>query len=179
MQRDTIESRFWAKVEKTNSCWLWGGSISVDGYGTFGGGNEKTTAHRFAFELENGEIEGKACVVHSCGARHCVNPSHLELVAMGTQQRSSPAERFAKKVEVADSGCWLWTASTNEGGYGHFWRGPDDWMVAHRFSYEHFVGPIPEGLDLDHLCRVRHCVNPEHLEPVTRRENLRRAWAAV
>ena len=47
-------------------------------------------------------------------------------------------------------------------------------MAAHRFAYEMLVGPIPEGLDLDHLCRVRHCVNPNHLEPVTRSENLRR-----
>lgn len=52
-------------------------------------------------------------------------------------------------------------------------------LLAHRWSYEFHVGPIPEGLDLDHLCRNRGCVNPDHLEPVTREENIRRAFATV
>lgn len=80
------------------------------------------------------------------------------------------------KVDIDPSGCWLWTASCGNGGYGQFAvRHPKPTMVgAHRFAYEHFVGPIPAGLDLDHLCRNRRCVNPAHLEPVTRRENLLR-----
>jgi hypothetical protein len=69
--------------------------------------------------------------------------------------------------------CWLWTAARVGNGYGLF--SVDRRLVrAHRFAYELLVGPIPEELDLDHLCRVRHCVRPTHLEPVTRRENLRR-----
>jgi hypothetical protein len=47
-------------------------------------------------------------------------------------------------------------------------------VLAHRWAYEHFIGPIPAGLEIDHLCRVRHCVNPAHLEPVTKSENRRR-----
>ena len=73
--------------------------------------------------------------------------------------------------------CWLWTASLDGRGYGQFTldSGPPPTLVrAHRFAYEQTVGPIPEGLELDHLCRVRRCVNPAHLEPVTRRENMRR-----
>ena len=59
-------------------------------------------------------------------------------------------------------------------GYGVLSLGRGVTMLAHRWSYEHFVGPIPDGLVIDHLCRVRHCVNPDHLEPVTNEENLRR-----
>lgn len=70
--------------------------------------------------------------------------------------------------------CWLWTAGTNglteRNGYGRIWVVDRD-VLAHRWSYEALVGPIPEGLELDHLCRVHLCVRPSHLEPVTTRVN--------
>ncbi len=84
--------------------------------------------------------------------------------------------RFWAKVEKTDT-CWLWTGSLNSAGYGGFSTGPTR-DLAHRWAYAHEVGPIPEGLDLDHLCRVKRCVNPAHLEAVTRAENLRRAREA-
>jgi hypothetical protein len=68
------------------------------------------------------------------------------------------------------SGCWLWTGPKNNHGYGRV--GPN--LYVHRLAYEQLVGQIPDGLQLDHLCNVRHCVNPAHLEPVTKQENLRR-----
>jgi hypothetical protein len=80
------------------------------------------------------------------------------------------SERFWSKVDKTAT-CWLWTG-TLVGGYGTFRSGAT--VRAHRWSYEHLIGPIPEGLHLDHLCRVRQCVNPAHLEPVTQRENNRR-----
>jgi HNH endonuclease len=86
-------------------------------------------------------------------------------------------ERFRSKVSVNEqTGCWEWTAATRHGGYGNHWGGVSTgkFLAAHRYSYETLVGPIPDGLQLDHLCRVRGCVNPEHLEPVTCRENLLR-----
>lgn len=83
--------------------------------------------------------------------------------------------RFWAKVDIdPPSGCWLWTGAVDEAtGYGRFWTA-DGLGYAHRIAHELFVGPIPAGLDIDHLCRVRRCVNPAHLEPVTRRENLLR-----
>jgi hypothetical protein len=86
------------------------------------------------------------------------------------------SERFWEKVDkLHPSGCWLWTAATNGDGYGTFHLGGGDPMVgAHRFAYEALRGPIPPEMELDHLCRNRLCVNPDHIELVTTQENIRR-----
>lgn len=91
--------------------------------------------------------------------------------------RGDDAARFASKYTVDDSGCWLWSGVIDKDGYGKF-RIPQAWRFAHRVGYEMHVGPIPASLQLDHLCRVRNCVNPTHLEPVTPRENTHRGEPA-
>ena len=80
-------------------------------------------------------------------------------------------ERIARKItRNPETGCWEWVACVTSTGYGRVWNGRQaDW--AHRVVYELTRGPVPDGLVLDHLCRVRRCVNPEHLEPVTDRTN--------
>jgi len=87
-------------------------------------------------------------------------------------------ERFYSHTESFGE-CLLWTGRKSKNGYGQFRvgsRGIDRRMVrAHKWIYEYLVGCVPDGLDLDHLCRNRACVNHLHLEPVTRRENLRRS----
>lgn len=86
----------------------------------------------------------------------------------------TPEDRFYARVGQGMAGCWLWRGAVAAGGrYGRFGG-----MPAHAWAYTHLVGPIPEGLELDHLCRVTLCVNPHHLEPVTHAENVQR-WGAT
>lgn len=86
------------------------------------------------------------------------------------------AARLWQRVMKTDT-CWLWTGATGPTGYGVTYNNGKNQYV-HRAVYELLVGPIPDGLQIDHLCRVRNCVNPDHLEPVTPQENTRRgdAW---
>ena len=96
----------------------------------------------------------------------------------GHYPRPSLRERFEEKyIPEPNSGCWLWLGALCNGGYGNI-RNQGFIKSAHRISYEMYKGIIPEGLHLDHLCRVRCCVNPNHLEPVTRKENIRRGVLA-
>src|SRR6188474_2118304 len=74
-------------------------------------------------------------------------------------------QRFAVQFRINENGCWEWIGSITKCGYGVIWN--QKLIYAHRLSYEFFKGPIPNGKQMDHLCRHRHCVNPAHLEAVT------------
>jgi hypothetical protein len=83
---------------------------------------------------------------------------------------TSDADRFWSHVDLfADGGHWLWTSHKVK-GYGHFTIGRNV-VKAHRWVYEEMVAPIPDGLEIDHICRVRDCVNPDHLRLATRNQN--------
>lgn len=83
------------------------------------------------------------------------------------------SERFTRYVKVdAETGCWVWTGAKQKDGYGTI--SDNGRRPAHRVSYERFVGPLIKGLTIDHLCRNRLCVNPDHLEQVTFKENVLR-----
>lgn len=93
---------------------------------------------------------------------------------------SDTQRRFLSQINpISKGGCWLWRGGLNAYGYGSFWNG-SKLVMAHRYSYEFAYGPIPEGLELDHVwargCRNKHCVRPTHLEPVTHKENMVRAY---
>lgn len=75
----------------------------------------------------------------------------------------------------ADDECWPWLGYIMENGYGKLTHNESPSLLAHRLVYEFLIGPIPADKELDHLCRVRHCVNPTHVEPVTRKVNLDRS----
>jgi hypothetical protein len=85
----------------------------------------------------------------------------------------SDIERFTKKYLVSDTGCWVWQASVDRDGYGNF-SIKRKWVSAHRYSYTTHIGPIPDDLVIDHLCKNPSCVNPEHLEAVSQRTNILR-----
>lgn len=134
------------------------------------------------------------CSFAGCGRSH--NAKGLCTIHGAMQRRGEPlrpiqkrtgplpksaSERFWAKVVTAADGCMIWNGGKTLGGYGMFAAKPAHrgtvQEMAHRWAYEEKVGPIPVGFDIDHLCRVRACVNPDHLEPVTRAENIRRAAA--
>lgn len=81
---------------------------------------------------------------------------------------------LSDRIDFTESGCWEWTGPTNNHGYGR--TGNAEYV--HRVVWRETVGPIPEGLELDHLCRNPACCNPDHLEPVTHAENMRRSLSA-
>lgn len=92
--------------------------------------------------------------------------------------RGTPLERLMSKTKKTDT-CWIFTGGLDSGGYGQIKVNGKD-RRTHRVAYELLVGPIPEGLVIDHLCRVRNCVNPDHMEPIDQRSNVLRGtnpWA--
>lgn len=92
----------------------------------------------------------------------------------GTKDPTRPENYVVNK----DTGCWEWAKSVTSGGYGSVCVNAKT-SLAHRVFYERLVGPIPEGCEIDHLCRNRRCVNPDHLEAVPRSENLRRGDGTI
>lgn len=83
-------------------------------------------------------------------------------------------KRFTNKIKIIPNGCWEWQASKNSKGYGQFFFEGNKSGRAHRYSYIFYKGKIPQGNTIDHLCRNRICVNPDHLEAVSNRENVLR-----
>lgn len=120
-----------------------------------------------------------ACSMPDCGrtviARTWCSTHYWRWHTFGDPNREplTVQERFWAKVNRTAQ-CWQWTASVDSSGYGQF-----DHKIAHRVAWEWLRGPIPEGLQLDHLCRNRRCVNPDHLEPVTAAVNTQRAKAVA
>jgi hypothetical protein len=106
------------------------------------------------------------------GTAHCPVAAPLPIA------RQYIADRVSIEHRGYITPCWIWQGCVNHHGYAVSRIPGRGWSRVHRASYEEHVGPIPSGLQIDHLCRVKHCCNPDHLEPVTARENLDRHWAA-
>lgn len=119
------------------------------------------------------------CSVAGCDepalARSLCQLHYQRMTRLGTTELTvTPLrERLLLNRVIDAAGCWLWQGQPGVNGYGRI-SVNDVVQYAHRVSYETFVGPIPADLTIDHLCRVRMCINPAHLEPVTRDENTRR-----
>ena len=138
-------------------------------------------------KIRPSSLSSVACSRAGCGAVFSVYPSRLKKRKLLycsndcklTDQRVT-REKLKHKLEtnieiIPETGCWIWVGGQYGNGYGYVTLGSENgkqkFALAHRASYEVLVGPIPKGLTLDHKCRVRCCINPAHLEPVTHREN--------
>lgn len=107
--------------------------------------------------------------------QHNLSPNGKKTRGKRPDRWQSVRERLeAKHVKNAITGCWEYTGYRQPRGYGSI-QVQGKAVLAHRASYEEYVGPIPEGMVIDHLCRNTSCINPEHLEPTTQRENLMRS----
>lgn len=95
-----------------------------------------------------------------------------------TSPHPPPQVRFWSRIDERDDGCWRWTGSAPNPGYGRFYVDGRK-VYAHRFAYEFLIGPIPDGTEIDHLCRNRRCVNPAHLEAVSHAVNIRRSTSPL
>lgn len=116
-------------------------------------------------------LERKPAQVRKAKHQFCDSQCHN---AFMRRPLVDPEARFWQYVDKRESGCWEWTGWKNQYGYGRFSINGKS-VSAHRHAYELRNGPIPDGLQLDHLCRNTLCVNPDHLEPVTSKENTRRS----
>ena len=131
-------------------------------------------------ELDRRAAMQSTCTVHDCSrkrkSRGLCNTHYERLRRTGTidYRPPTPEERFWAKVDATGI-CWEWTAALSDTGYGSFRLG--NGIGAHRAAWQFLVGEIPSGLVLDHLCRNRRCVNPDHLEPVTQQVNAARGGA--
>lgn len=119
----------------------------------------------------------KACAF--CGKKISGIPSRINRTKYCSKEcfansiKGNLEQALKRYIVDEETGCWLWTGGTR-GGYGRLKLTDYGTMEAHRASYELHKGKIPEGMQLDHLCRNRSCINPDHLEPVTLQENIRR-----
>lgn len=160
----TLERRFWAKVEKTDTCWLWTAALDRSGYGVISSGKVNGSsgralqAHRVAWELVIGDIPDGEYVRHSCSNQHCVRPDHLYL---SSTPRLSIEDRLWSKVNKTET-CWLWEGAKSGDDCGVI-RIDGKTRSVRRISWELSNGPI-EGRQYVHTtCGNRSCIRPDYL----------------
>lgn len=167
-----LPARLYARTERRpNGCWAWTGSKNRKGYGQVSVAGRLQRTHRVSWSVSHGEIPEGTLVLHHCGNASCVNPDHLYLETLARSLDDYT-------IPEPNSGCLLWLGSVDRGGYGKVWvkdgPGRGTYRKVHRVAWEAANGPIPAGLQIDHKCRVRSCVNTAHLEAVTHAENILR-----
>jgi len=178
--------RFLGFVEKesTDSCWFRRTRGRESGYTTITFDGHRVSAHRFAYAAFKGDVGTDQEIDHLCRDRACVNPDHLELVTRKENLRrrdtiydadawvGDPIKRLMSRVTKSKDSCWVWNGALVR-GYGVInIDGKTEYV--HRVVFAASVKKFDKSLTLDHICRNPRCVNPEHLEPVTRSENVRR-----
>lgn len=201
MQKQAIDNRlqhFYSNTNKTSYCWHWKGPLDYDGNAVVETPHGEIKAIEFLYETMYDQRPSSIKLKLECRDIRCVNPDHIVVhdgvnVPITLTNRIIPIHKpsrpphyrykrsvedctklFWKNVRKTD-GCWLWqgTVSNKYGQFNMDINGKQ--VLAHRVSFLMAGGTIPDGFEVDHLCRNTLCVNPKHLEAVTHLENIRRA----
>ena len=172
----TLKERFWQKVDKTsdpNNCWIWTANKSKSGNGLLKLNKTSVNAARISWEIYNKiSVPNNMIIIHKCKTPACVNPLHLDCVKT---KAVDPQKRFWKFIKVnPKTNCHEWQGTKNKHGYGYFHVDKQRKMIrSHRYIWEIYNGPIPNGMFVMHKCDNPCCVNVLHLTLGTPRDNTR------
>lgn len=184
----------------SNGCWNWKKNKSPYGYGRINIKGKVELVHRVAYELKVGKIPDGLVIDHICENPSCFNIEHLQvvtnqeniklasvrsgeltreeiLIKIHAQRENLKAQHQGEDYLIDTSGCWIWMKGISTRGYGRTWIKQDNSMrYAHRIMYEKYNGKIESHMVIHHKCENHICVNPDHLEPVTNKENVMKRW---
>lgn len=163
-------AKFWAKVERGESCWTWTGPMN----GTIpqfsqdrAGERQRWSARRLAWSGEHGDVPADRVVFTTCGEGRCVRPAHLKIGTTADQERFTTEERLAAFWALVDRSagpdeCWPWQGKLRDGRYGYIMVSRRS-VGTHVLAHELVKGPVPPGMFVCHRCDNPPCCNPAHL----------------
>ncbi|MGL5922123.1 HNH endonuclease signature motif containing protein [Chroococcidiopsis sp.] len=173
MISEKLLQRVWSRAEDLNDCKIWKGQVKSGApiFSTLAKHGLSSDVAKAMYQVKKGSIPDGMTIAHSCKNRLCINVNHIELIPVPTSD-----DRFLSKIDktpgLGTGDCWDWLGCCFSDGYSAFVPEHGKTVRAHRYSYELFVGAIPEGMVILHFCDRPTCVNPKHLSIGTGFDNM-------